>query len=129
MLPTQEPKYVAKYGDLINRATGLKIPDDEPVFIFRARDVLAVPTLQFYLKQVLKEHTPAATEHAAAILERIDHFQTFAKNYPERMKSPDTTKVEGLPVEGCPIGIQDGSQEFCSAGTCPTCQGMRGTGT
>lgn len=35
-------------GALYNRATGERIPDDEPVFILRAKDAHAPATIAFY---------------------------------------------------------------------------------
>lgn len=82
--PFQEPKYTIVDGKLTNRQSGSVIPDDEPVFILRARDVLALPTLQYYRRS-------AHGEHHDAVSLRIKQFSQFATNHPERMKIPDTT--------------------------------------
>lgn len=87
-LPTaQEPKYTvgARDGRIVNRATGKPIPDDEPVFILRAKDVNATAALAAYLEAVFND-----TEHAEAVQARIDAFDAFAAAHPERMKQPDT---------------------------------------
>jgi hypothetical protein len=81
----QEPKYTTANGRIVNRASGETIPDDEPVFIFRARDVRAAPVLRFYMTQVA-----ANVEHWAAVERRLKDFQAFAESHPERMKEPDT---------------------------------------
>lgn len=82
----QEPKYTTatKDGRIVNRATGKPIPDDEPVFILRAKDYLATAALQAYLDQI------EDPEHAAAVQKRIDAFDDFAEANPERMAQPDT---------------------------------------
>lgn len=82
----QEPKYTTatKDGRIVNRATGKPIPDDEPIFILRAKDYLATAALQAYLDQI------EDPEHAAAVQKRIDAFDDFAEAHPERMKQPDT---------------------------------------
>lgn len=82
----QEPKYTTatKDGRIVNRATGKPIPDDEPVFILRAKDYLAVAALQAYLDQI------EDPEHAAAVQKRIEAFEDFADENPARMKQPDT---------------------------------------
>lgn len=81
----QEPKYTTdQEGRIINRATGQAIPDDEPVFIFRARDIHAVKALHAYLDAC---NDPA---HIMAISARIVHFQEFQAAHPDRMKEPDS---------------------------------------
>lgn len=84
MLYSQEPKYNAVAGQIVNRATGNPIPSDEPVFILRAKDLHAISALRAYLQ--------ACTTHAhqEAIARRIDDFEAFAVAHPDRMKEPDT---------------------------------------
>ncbi len=92
MLTSQEPKYqaVMTRGDngresrLINRATGEAIPDDEPVFIFRARDVHAIDALKLYKAQCEDE------QHRDVVEERISDFRRFAVQHADRMKEPDS---------------------------------------
>lgn len=83
----QEPKYTtsSKDGRIVNRATGKPIPDDEPVFILRAKDVHATTALAAYLEEVYND-----PEHSEAVQARIDAFDSFAAAHPERMKQPDT---------------------------------------
>lgn len=82
----QEPKYTtsSKDGRICNRATGKPIPDDEPVFILRAKDFHSTTALAAYLDGLTD------IEHRAAVQERIDAFDAFAAAHPERMKFPDT---------------------------------------
>lgn len=84
MLNTQEPKYDVANGRIVNRDSGEAIPDDEPVFIFRARDVHAVDALHGYLMHVMDAH------HMGCVSRRIDDFKRFAAEHPDRMKEPDT---------------------------------------
>lgn len=84
----QEPKYGIRAGRLYNRASGDNIPANEPVFIFRARDKKAVPALHFYVG-ICNDR-----EHVAAVQQRIDDFQAFAKQHPHLMKHPDTTNSD-----------------------------------
>lgn len=88
----QEPKYDAVDGKLVNRATGVAIPDDEYVFVLRAKDVYARQVLALYADIV------PSSEHRAAIMARHEQFVQFAKQHPERMKEPDTKPIEALPV-------------------------------
>jgi hypothetical protein len=85
----QEPKYKAEGSRIVNRLTGETIPDDEPVFIFRARDLLALPALRKYHEDLLKEDR-VSHEHVRAVNTRIVHFLEFRQQHPERMKYPDT---------------------------------------
>jgi hypothetical protein len=91
----QEPKYTVRDGHIANRASGDTIPDEEPVFIFRARDRHAAAVLEFYAKMV---HD---TAHFEAVCGRLDDFRRFSKEHPERMKEPDTeSRSEGAAKNG-----------------------------
>lgn len=85
----QEPKYTVNGHAIVNRATEEEIPPDEPVFIFRARDALSVSVLRNYL--TLISYREPRSEHLQAVAARIDDFERFARENPERMKWPDTT--------------------------------------
>ena len=84
MLPSQEPKYGIRNGQIVNRESGAPIPDDEPIFVFRAKDRLAVRILTGYFSAI------EDPEHARAVAARLEDFKRFAKEHPERMKDPDT---------------------------------------
>lgn len=81
-----DPKYIT--GPIINSASGEAIPQDEPVFLFRARDNQALNVLEFYWELVNED--PDNAEHANAVRRRIEEFYTFKETHPERMKRPDT---------------------------------------
>lgn len=83
---SQEPKYTTstKDGRLTNRSTGKPIPDDEPVFILRAQDVLALHAMRAYLL-IVEDQT-----HASVVEARIRDFELFAAKHPERVKAPDS---------------------------------------
>lgn len=85
MNPTQEPKYKIENGKLVNRQSGEQIPDDEPVFVLRARDIHATAVLYFYSQQ--NGHDAI---HKQAIEKRLAQFHRFAGQHPDRMKQPDT---------------------------------------
>jgi hypothetical protein len=81
----QEPKYtVDADGRIVNRASGEAIPDDEPVFIFRARDWFALAALHHYVDLC------GITSHRRAVEVRIQDFARFKMAHPERMKEPDS---------------------------------------
>lgn len=80
----QEPKYAFHNGRVFNRASGEAIPLDEPVFVFRARDVHALAVLGRYASFVAND------AHRATIISRVNDFRRFASEHPLRMKEPDT---------------------------------------
>lgn len=84
MLPSQEPKYGIRSGRIVSRESGAPIPDDEPVFIFRAKDRLAVRILTAYFSAIEN------SEHARAVAARLEDFKRFSREHPERMKDSDT---------------------------------------
>lgn len=88
MKTKQEPKYKIK-GRIVNRQSGQAIPDDEPIFILRARDVTAVELLKKYGDLV--KASGCNTEHRTSVQKRVDQFSKFAADNPDRMKVPDTT--------------------------------------
>lgn len=108
MLISQEPKYTIRNGRIVNRASGEPIPDDEPVFIFRARDKLAVGALLAYSMKGLTGN------HYAAVRKRVKHFRAFASRHPERMKIPDTALAASPePAQPCaPVAPQAGYEEI-----------------
>lgn len=83
MHQNQEPKYVARNGHIVNRKTGEVIPDDEPLFILRGKDIRALDTLRSYLSMI---ENPA---HRTVVEGRMVDFDAFARAHPERMKEPD----------------------------------------
>jgi hypothetical protein len=108
MDPKQEPKYRAEGGRIYNRASGAQIPDDEPVFILRARDTTAVATLLHYYQG---HRLCQNDQHADAVLQRLRDFQQFQREHPERMKYPDTAAAPPAPSKPrlTPVGCGDGS--------------------
>jgi len=92
---SQEPKYTVDGSAIVNRASGEAIPADEPVFIFRARDVHAREALGAYACVL----TPG--DHRDAVAERVADFAKFSYAHPARMKEPDTaaTPASAAPPE------------------------------
>ncbi len=97
----QSPKYDIAAGDwpgacLVNRQTGKPIPDDEPIFILRAKDRQAVYALRAYL--ILCENDA----QCEAIHRRIQQFENWAKEHPDRIKEPDTKMDDKWTTSGKP---------------------------
>ena len=84
-MKTQDPKYDIEDGRLVNAVTRVPIPEDEPIFILRAQDGHAAPTLWNYW------HDCKNLAHRNVVYARLVAFRVFAeKSHPERMKEPDT---------------------------------------
>lgn len=75
-------------GALANLTTGMPIPDDEPVMIFRGQDRHALAAIETYCRTVTNEGTSIDEKSAPSAGERFMAFQTFAIEHPERMKDP-----------------------------------------
>lgn len=82
----QDPKYDFEFGRVINTERNEPIPLDEPVMVFRARDVYARQLIRHYLNLI----AAGPHDHVAAVLERHRAFNQFALDHPERIKEPDT---------------------------------------
>ena len=80
----QEPKYTVDGDSIVNRASGQRIPADEPVFIMRARDRFAAAAIYNYALDC------PPGPHREAVLKRFDDFSSFAQQQPARMSEPDT---------------------------------------
>ena len=76
---TKEPKY---YNPDIP-----EIPDDEPIFIFRAQDMLAEKYLRMYAEELSELQDPKDADRAEMISEVLEQAEAFA-NYPIK-KLPD----------------------------------------
>jgi len=81
----QERKYTVAGGKIVNRATGKAIPDDEPIMIFRAKDMKAIQAIEHY-RELCADET-----HRNVVAGRIIDFQIFADTHPYRMSvEPDS---------------------------------------
>lgn len=79
----QEPKYdVTHDGKIVNRTSGRVIPDDEPIFILRARDIHAVAAMAYYAELCSIE------KHVDVVNSRIADFERFAELHVDRMQEP-----------------------------------------
>lgn len=83
-------RFDPELGQFINRVSGEAIPHDEPVLLFRARDVHALPVLLYYATLAQDAF------HLQVIQERIDEFEDFRNMFPDRMKEPGITRHYNL---------------------------------
>lgn len=70
-------------GRIVKRKGRVPIPDDEPLFVFRAKDRKALAALTAY-SMILDN-----LEQKAQVKKSIDDFRDFQEKYPDRMKEPD----------------------------------------
>ncbi len=74
----------------IVNASGVPIPPEEPLMLFRARDRLALRMLRYYRQLAVED---GCTEfHLQGIDNRIAAFTDFVRKYPEKMKQPGITR-------------------------------------
>lgn len=78
----EDTKFKFENGRFVNRKTGEAIPDDEPVMLFRARDLYALKAIQSYHSML-----PDGA-HADAVLATLQTFNTFRREHPERVREP-----------------------------------------
>lgn len=82
----RERKYEVEPNNarLVKRDNGVAIPEDEPLFILRAKDVNAVDAISFYCG-LCKD-----LNHRAAVMKAVEDFKIYADAHPNKMDSPDT---------------------------------------
>jgi hypothetical protein len=83
-------KFELKDNQVVKISNGEVLPEDEPLFIFRARDYLAVPTLFEYLR--LCENDGATSYQISGIKTQILQFQLWRDKNKDKMKQPGVTK-------------------------------------
>lgn len=83
-------KFEIKDGQVVKISNGEVIPPDEPLFLLRARDRLALPLLHIY--EQLSEVDGCNEYHFLKLGEAIQEFEKFALDYPGRMKQPSVTR-------------------------------------
>ncbi len=82
-------KFSIEGDHIINTVSGEPIPEDEPLFLLRARDGHAYATLYHYLCLCRGDCNDL---HLHGIEQTIRKFIDFANAHPERMKQPGVTR-------------------------------------
>ena len=77
-----ERKYKFINGRLVKKVNEVPVPDDEPVFIFRAKDRKALPALVAYI-MILDN-----LDQKAEVTKSINDFRAFQEMNPEKMAEP-----------------------------------------
>lgn len=84
--------YDGKYGRITTER--LEIPDDEPVFLFRARDKFLPDVLAAYILLSGDGGSPQFhTDIVQAARERILKWQ---EDHPDRVRTPDSRRLRAL---------------------------------
>ena len=83
-------KFRVEGDQLVKISNGEVVPTDEPLFVVRARDALAVSALNGYL--ALCEANGCTDFQLGKTREAITRFEEFRQKFPERMKQPGITR-------------------------------------
>lgn len=82
-------KYYIEEGKLF-KSNGVEVPLDEPVFLLRAKDICAVPTLLDYKDYCAKNGVNK--EQIEQLYDIISDFAKWAAKNKDKMKLPNSTK-------------------------------------
>lgn len=69
------------------KSTWSKVPEDEPTFILRAKDLLAPAVLQDWIESA--QHSGVNPDKITHAQEHLEAFEAFQRLHPERCKLPD----------------------------------------
>lgn len=78
-----ERKFEIRNNRLVKRSNQVPVPDDEPLFVFRAKDRKALCALVAY-NMVLDK-----LEQKEAAQKSINDFREFQERNPDKMNEPD----------------------------------------
>lgn len=81
---------VSTDGEIYKKSNNEFIPDDEPLFLLRGRDILALDLLKEYYR--ISEEWKCNRYHLINLAVTIDKFVRFKIKNPERMKMPSITE-------------------------------------
>lgn len=85
-----DPKFHIEGEKIIKTPNGEVLPEDEPLFLLRGRDNLALDALLEYRQTCIEA---GCTEYQIeGINNRIHAFEKFAIEHSERMKQPGITR-------------------------------------
>jgi len=86
---TIDGKYHIENDQIIKTATGEVVPEEEPLFLLRARDPLAVSALLDYMDCC--DARGCTRAQVALVGLRAEMFKLFRRTHPEAMKLPGST--------------------------------------
>lgn len=85
-----DSKFHIENDQIVKTSNGDVIPEDEPVFLLRARDYLALPMLEYYRK--LSVEDGCTDYHLNGLLDMHGRFVRFQTENPGKMKQPGITR-------------------------------------
>ena len=85
-----DDKFHISGSRIVNMTNGQEIPLEEPLFLIRARDYLAIPLLRHYAS--ISGSDSCTDHHMSGIAKAISEFETFRDENQEKMKQPGITK-------------------------------------
>ena len=77
-------------GAVFEPSSGDAVPADEPLFVLRGRDNLALRLLDEYVRQSVEDG--CNDYHFDKLEQAIRRFKAFADKHPDRMKQPSVTR-------------------------------------
>jgi hypothetical protein len=80
--------YDRKYGRVVTEHGD--IPDDEPVIVFRARDITTKDLLAYYLMRCVKVGSPK--RHLDIVVNTLEDFRNWQRNNTSKVKVPDSER-------------------------------------
>jgi hypothetical protein len=84
-----DKKFHIESEQIVKTSNGEAVPEDEPLFLLRARDRLAAPLLHVYGLMSIKDGCTAYHMDLLRVL--VEEFEAFVREHPERMKQPGST--------------------------------------
>ena len=91
MRKLNEMFHVDDEGYLVKTSNGERVPEEEPVFILRGRDLLAVQTIHHYAGLMIGQDGDIG-QRMFELGRVLGEFLKFSKDYPLRMKAPGSTQ-------------------------------------
>jgi hypothetical protein len=85
-----DAKFHIENDQIIKTTNGVVISEDEPLFLIRARDYLALPLLRYYAQ--ISGADSCTDYHMSGIAKAIAEFEDFTVKHPEQMKQPGITR-------------------------------------
>ena len=77
-------------GQIYKKSNDEIVPDDEPLFLLRGRDILAIPLLIEYFE--ISKKAGCNDHHYFKLEEMTGKFVKFKSEHPGRMKMPSITE-------------------------------------
>lgn len=85
-----DEKFHVEGDQIIKTTNGDVVPEDEPLFLVRARDYLAIPLLEHYRR--MSEIDGCNEWHLERLEQRIRLFEEWRDMNPDKMKQPGVTR-------------------------------------